>query len=144
MYIPFQTIMANVLSRFRAMSIVLTDDRLRLMSEILPAMRVIKMYVWEKPFSRLVHAARKLEIRQIRQSLFLRSINLAFFFISSKVMSFVCIILYLLDGGKLDAEVVFVSLALINQIRDVMTYQFPSGISYGVETYISVKRIEVF
>ena len=142
-YIPFQSLMANVLSRFRSMSIVLTDDRLRLMAEILPAMRVIKMYVWEKPFSHLVHIARKLEIGKIKNAMFLRSINLALFFISSKVMSFVCIILYLLDDGQLNSEVVFVSLALINQIRDVITYQFPSGISNGVETYISLKRIEV-
>lgn len=42
-YIPFQTVMANVLSRFRAASASLTDDRLRLMAEILPAMKVIKV-----------------------------------------------------------------------------------------------------
>ena len=38
--------MANVLSRFRSMSIGLTDDRLRLMTEILPAMRVIKVNIF--------------------------------------------------------------------------------------------------
>ncbi len=42
-YIPFQSIMANILSRFRSLSITLTDDRLRLMAEILPAMKVIKV-----------------------------------------------------------------------------------------------------
>lgn len=42
-YIPFQSVMANILSRFRSMSITLTDDRLRLMAEILPAMKVIKV-----------------------------------------------------------------------------------------------------
>lgn len=42
-YIPFQTVMANVLSRLRSASASLTDDRLRLMAEILPAMRVIKV-----------------------------------------------------------------------------------------------------
>ena len=66
LYVPFQCFMANILSRFRSTSIVLTDDRLKLMSEILPAMGVIKMYVWEKPFAALVHVARKLEIGKIR------------------------------------------------------------------------------
>ena len=42
-YIPLQTGMANVLSRLRAASASLTDDRLRLLAEILPAMRVIKV-----------------------------------------------------------------------------------------------------
>ena len=142
-YIPFQSIMANILSRFRSKSILLTDDRLRLMAEILPAMRVIKMYVWEKPFSGLVQMARKLEISMIRQSMMLRCVNLALFFVSSKVMAFICIILFLLDGGELNAEIVFVSMSMFSQIREVMTYQFPFGISIGVETYISIKRIEV-
>ncbi len=73
----------------------------------------------------------------------LRCLNLALFFVSSKVIAFVCILLYILDDGKLTAEVVFVSLALINQIRDVMTYQLPQAVVYSSDTYISLKRIEV-
>ena len=112
-YIPFQTLMANILSRFRSASASLTDDRLRLMAEILPAMRVIKMYVWEKPFASLVHIARKLEITKIRHSMILRSINLALYFVAPKVMAFVCIMLFLLDEGKLTAETVFVSFCVV-------------------------------
>ena len=36
-----------------------TDRRIRLMSEIVNGMKVIKMYCWEKPFSKLVHDSRK-------------------------------------------------------------------------------------
>lgn len=36
-----------------------TDYRVRLMSEITSGIRVIKMYAWEKPFERIVRAARK-------------------------------------------------------------------------------------
>lgn len=49
-YIPFQSMMANILSRFRSMSITLTDDRLRLMAEILPAMKVIKVTSFAEGF----------------------------------------------------------------------------------------------
>ena len=143
LYIPFQAVMANVLSRLRSRSVVLTDDRLRLMSELLPAMRVIKMYAWEKPFAALVHTARKLEISKIGASMMLRSVNLAVYFVSSKVMSFVCIVLFLLDGGQIDAENVFVTLAIVSHIREIMTLMFPLGVSHAVETYISIKRIEV-
>jgi len=38
---------------------VLTDDRAKLMGEVIGAMRVIKMYAWEKPFAGLVHRLRK-------------------------------------------------------------------------------------
>ena len=36
-----------------------TDRRIRLMSEIVNGMKVIKMYCWEKPFSKLVHDSRR-------------------------------------------------------------------------------------
>ncbi len=40
-------------------------------------------------------------------------------------------------------ENVFVTIALINQLKDVMTFNFPYGILYGAETLISIKRIQV-
>lgn len=36
-----------------------TDKRLRIMNEIIGGVQVIKMYAWEKPFSRLVDKARE-------------------------------------------------------------------------------------
>lgn len=136
--------MANILSRFRSKSILLTDNRLRLMAEILPAMRVIKMYCWEKPFAMLVNLARRLEIIKIRHSMILRSINLAIFFVSNKLIAFVCFVWFLESSQQqLTAEIVFVSLSLIFQIRESMTFFFPMAVSFTVESYISLCRIEV-
>ncbi len=77
------------------------------------------MYCWEKSFAKLVHVARKLEITKIRHSMILRSINLALYFVAPKVMAFSCILLYLLfdKNAKLSAENVFVTMALVAQIR---------------------------
>ena len=38
---------------------VRTDDRMRLMNEIVSGIQVIKMYAWEKPFAKLVELARR-------------------------------------------------------------------------------------
>jgi len=36
-----------------------SDDRLRVMNQIIAGLQVIKMYVWETPFYNLVETARK-------------------------------------------------------------------------------------
>jgi ATP-binding cassette subfamily C (CFTR/MRP) protein 4 len=44
-YLPFQMFMGRLFSNLRAKTAILTDERIRLMNEIIPAMRVIKSLI---------------------------------------------------------------------------------------------------
>ena len=52
----------NLLFSFRSKIAVLTDQRIKMMNEIISGMRVIKMYNWEKPFAKLVADVRRLAL----------------------------------------------------------------------------------
>ena len=137
--------MGKWFSRLRKQILTRTDERVRLMNEIIPAMRVIKMYTWEKPFAHLVENARKLEVAKIKMTAILRGINLALFFVSSKILTFLILILFIVFyEGQLTAENVFVTISLIDQMRVHMTLYFPYGISTGAETLVSTNRIQEF
>jgi len=144
LYVPFQSLMGRWFGRLRQATATRTDERIRLMNEIIPAMRVIKMYTWEDPFAKLVELARANEVRLIRYTSVLRGINMALFFVSSKIILFICFITYVLLGYTLEAEIVFVSITLFNAVRLFMTLFFPYGVAQLAETLISCSRLQEF
>ena len=51
-----------MVAHYRMKSALLTDRRVKIMSEVISGMRVIKMYAWEHAFKRVVGTIRRLEI----------------------------------------------------------------------------------
>ncbi|XP_054168884.1 ATP-binding cassette sub-family C member 4-like [Oppia nitens] len=143
-YLPFQMYMGRLFSQLRSKTAVLTDERIRLMNEIIPSMRVIKMYTWEKPFAKMVEIARRREVKKIKFTSMLRGVNMALFFVSSKTMILITFVVFVKEIGQIEAQLVFVALSLLNNVRQSLTLFFPYGISQGSEALISIGRIEEF
>ncbi|KAJ8309987.1 hypothetical protein KUTeg_011852 [Tegillarca granosa] len=61
--VPVQSWMGKLFSKLRHKTAVHTDERVKVMNEIISGMRVIKMYCWEKPFGDLVGKIRSLLVQ---------------------------------------------------------------------------------
>ncbi|XP_069826776.1 ATP-binding cassette sub-family C member 4 [Dendropsophus ebraccatus] len=141
---PLQTVLGKFFTSFRGKTAAFTDTRIRTMNEVISGMRIIKMYAWEESFTKLVNDIRKKEIAKVLQSSYLRGINLASFFVASKIIVFVTFTTYVLLGHVISASRVFVAVSLYSAVRLTVTLFFPSAIERVSEAKVSIRRIKNF
>uniref|UniRef100_W4VRR2 Putative abc transporter c family member n=1 Tax=Corethrella appendiculata TaxID=1370023 RepID=W4VRR2_9DIPT len=144
MFIPLQAYLGKKTSILRLKTALRTDERVRLMNEIVQGIQVIKMYTWEKPFSKLVSLTRKKEIQVIRYVSYIRGILLSFIMFTTRVSIFISLVVFAVLGNVVTAEKAFVITSYYNILRATMTIFFPQGISQLAETLTSINRIQKF
>uniref|UniRef100_A0A2S2QMV4 Putative multidrug resistance-associated protein lethal n=1 Tax=Sipha flava TaxID=143950 RepID=A0A2S2QMV4_9HEMI len=143
-FIPFQGWLGKKMFELRLKTAIKTDERLRLMNEIISAIQLIKMYSWEKPFEKLIEYARMNEIQQVRRSSYIRAISLSFIITMTRLQLFVSFLSYILLGYTISSRKVFVITAYYNILAPTMAVFFNQGLSAIPEMLVSIKRIQNF
>ncbi|XP_046392391.1 ATP-binding cassette subfamily C member 4-like isoform X2 [Ischnura elegans] len=142
--IPFQSWMGQLTSIFRMKMADRTDSRVKLMNEIITGIQVIKMYTWEKPFSKLISMARRSEIKQATNLSIIRALYVSFTQYTARVALFFTVLSYTLSGNIITAQQVFVLTSFYSALSSEMTIGFPEAISQIAKTSVSIKRIQQF
>ncbi|KYQ47297.1 Multidrug resistance-associated protein 4 [Trachymyrmex zeteki] len=142
--IPLQGYITKYTSKFRSKIAVRTDERIRLMSEIIKGIQVIKMYTWEKPFAELVNRARKYEINVLTLISYLRGFTLASYVFTERTTLYFTIMAYVLCGHSISADKVFSLAQYFNLLQLTMAIYYPMAVAGAAEAAVSIKRIENF
>uniref|UniRef100_A0A5F9DCU3 Multidrug resistance-associated protein 4 n=1 Tax=Oryctolagus cuniculus TaxID=9986 RepID=A0A5F9DCU3_RABIT len=142
--LPLQSCIGKLFSSLRSKTAAFTDARIRTMNEVITGIRIIKMYAWEKSFAELIASLRRKEISKILSSSYLRGMNLASFFVASKIIVFVTFTVYVLLGNVITASRVFVAVTLYGAVRLTVTLFFPAAIERVSESIVSIRRIKDF
>lgn len=119
------------------------DERVLLIGEIINGIRVIKMYVWEKYFEKMVYQARKREIDMIIKLFHLRAINFAMAMFSDRIALFCTIAVYVWLGNLATADKIFSTVHFFLLIRRFASKLFPDAVFYTYTAEITRKRMEV-
>ncbi|XP_075419651.1 ATP-binding cassette sub-family C member 4 [Tenrec ecaudatus] len=142
--LPLQSCIGKLFSSLRSKTATFTDVRIRTMNEVITGIRIIKMYAWEKSFADLITSLRRKEISKVLRSSYLRGMNLASFFVASKIIVFVTFTTYVLLGNVITASRVFVAVTLYGAVRLTVTLFFPAAIEKVSEAIVSIRRIKNF
>ncbi|XP_076633489.1 putative multidrug resistance-associated protein lethal(2)03659 [Colletes latitarsis] len=142
--IPLQLYLGRKVSRLTLGSAQKTDDRLRLMNQIIAGVEIIKMYVWEVPYSLLVEKARRKEVNVIKRYSIVEQLGLTFDVYVPRVSLFVTILTYVFTGNNIDAEKVFMTTAFYSILRSSVTIGFALSVHSLAEAIVSIRRLEKF
>uniref|UniRef100_A0AAR2LSI3 ABC-type glutathione-S-conjugate transporter n=1 Tax=Pygocentrus nattereri TaxID=42514 RepID=A0AAR2LSI3_PYGNA len=117
------------------------DGRIKLMNEILSGIKILKFYAWEKAFKERVLGYRENELKALKKSQILYSVSIASFNSSTFLIAFAMFGVYVLIDEKniLDAQKVFVSMALINILKTPLS-QLPFAMSTTMQASLTTLR----
>lgn len=116
-----------MISVLRLKTALITDERIRLMNEIIQGIQVIKMYSWEKAFGKMIEKVRRKEVRVIKYSLNILGVLFSFNLFTTRISIFISLVAFALFGNSVTAEKAFVITAYYNILRLLMIDILPRG-----------------
>uniref|UniRef100_A0A672T625 ABC-type glutathione-S-conjugate transporter n=1 Tax=Sinocyclocheilus grahami TaxID=75366 RepID=A0A672T625_SINGR len=142
---PLNGFIARKRSKLQEIQMKYMDGRVKLMNEILNGIKILKFYAWEKAFLEQVLGYREKELKTLKKSQILYSVSIASFNSSSFLIAFAMFGVYVLidDKNVLDAQKIFVSMALINILKTPLS-QLPFAMSTTMQALVSLKRLGKF
>nr|XP_006012342.2 PREDICTED: multidrug resistance-associated protein 7 [Latimeria chalumnae] len=119
------------------------DLRVKMMTEILFGMRVIKFYTWEKHFAAKIAGYRRRELDRLKVIKYLDAVCVYLWAALPVVISILTFITYVLLGHQLTAAKVFTALALVGMLILPLN-SFPWVLNGTLEAKVSLDRIQRF
>lgn len=120
------------------------DERIKVISEVLSGIQVIKLYAWEPSFLQQIKQIRDEEVTILRKRAFCQC---GIQFVMDSVPFMVSVAAFFtfvwLNGGVLDPKKAFTSVTLFTLLTDPIC-DFPSSISALVDARVSFQRVNNF
>ncbi|KAG0197026.1 hypothetical protein BGX28_009470, partial [Mortierella sp. GBA30] len=125
------------------------DERIRLTTEVLSAIKIVKLYAWESAFLTKILAVRNMELDVLRQLGITNAILSIVNSSSTLIVCFVTLSIYATWGGpgftraELTPQTVFVSMTLFAMLKTPISSS-TEALTQTVNLIISTKRIQDF
>ncbi|XP_063829398.1 probable multidrug resistance-associated protein lethal(2)03659 [Ostrinia nubilalis] len=139
--VPFQIFLGTRTAHYRKGTAIKSDERVRLMKEIVMGIEVIKMYTWEQPFRKIIDSVRRSEIYNIKMTSYIRGVIMSFIMFSSRFGIFITVLFYVTYINRITVENVFFLTCYYNIMKQTMTLYFPQAVGQIAEMNVAIQRI---
>ncbi|KAF9400853.1 hypothetical protein BGZ94_005375, partial [Podila epigama] len=146
---PVQANMSKFLNGFQEARLEHMDSRIRLLTEILSNIKIVKLYGWEDAFRQKVDALRAKEIHALRGLSIIRALLTIVFSSVTLIMALATFSVYATVGGpggtpgKISSEIIFISITLFSMLSKPLG-MISQAISRTIAFKVASRRIEKF
>ncbi|KAG5176755.1 hypothetical protein JKP88DRAFT_265312 [Tribonema minus] len=141
--IPLQVRLGQFFAKNRSNTARFTDERVKVMGDVLASMPSVKAFAWEQPFTDLNRDIRTSECASIRKSQVLKAFNISVSFASPVTASLATFLVYWAQGKVLVPSTVFTTLGLLHILR-MSLGMWSRGVESLAESRVSTRRIREF
>ncbi|KAF9355136.1 hypothetical protein BGX26_006959 [Mortierella sp. AD094] len=147
--VPIQARTAKFMNKFQDIQLKWMDSRLRLITELLSNIKIVKLYNWEAPMRKKIDDLRANELKAIKRLATVRSIlNIMFSSVTLLMTLFTfCTFAYVggpnMTPGKMTSSVIFVSITLFGTMSQPLGMA-GHAISNIIAVRVAMKRIQKF
>ncbi|GAV03418.1 hypothetical protein RvY_13844 [Ramazzottius varieornatus] len=143
--IPLNAVIAGWTRALQVSQMKEKDGRIKLMTEILNGIKVLKLYAWEESFAGQINTVRDRELETLKKAAYLSAVTSFTWTVSPFLVALVTFATYVMvdDRNVLDAKKAFVSLSLFNILRFPLA-MLPMVITSVVQARVSVDRLSKF
>ncbi|KAL7754318.1 hypothetical protein RI367_000299 [Sorochytrium milnesiophthora] len=124
----------------RKATVKLTDQRVRLLSETLQGIKIIKLFAWESSFLSDIGDVRDKELVLVRKFTVLFAAINGLSLVVPSCAAILVFLVYSANGTELSVPLVFSSLALFNVLRQPLM-QMPMIFGFAVDARVAAKRL---
>ncbi|XP_035171284.1 multidrug resistance-associated protein 1-like isoform X3 [Oxyura jamaicensis] len=143
--IPINALTAAKVKSLKKSQMRYSDQRVKLLSEMLHGIKILKLYAWEPSYQRKVMNIREREVDVLKSSGYLTTYSMLTLTCIPFMVSLATfgVFFYLDKENVLTATKVFTSITLFNILR-LPLFDLPSVISAVAQTKVSLRRLEDF
>ncbi|KAM7127618.1 multidrug resistance-associated protein 1-like isoform 4-T4 [Ciconia maguari] len=143
--IPINALVAAKVKRLKKRQMRYSDQRVKLLSEMLHGIKILKLYAWEPAYQRKVMSIREHEVDVLKSSGYLTTYSMLTLTCIPFMVSLATfgVFFHLDKENVLTATKVFTSISLFNILR-LPLFDLPSVISAVAQTKVSLSRLEDF
>ncbi|KAG9492341.1 hypothetical protein GDO78_000707 [Eleutherodactylus coqui] len=141
LFYPLMMLASKLTAYFRKKCIVITDQRVRVMNEILTSIRFIKMYAWERTFMQHIQAIRKAEKAFLEKAGYVQSVTSGVAPVVVVVASVCTFTLHMALGYDLTAPQAFTVVTVFNSMTSALK-MIPLAVRAASEASVSISRFQ--